>query len=281
MGRLSYLRSLASFALSLALTTLLLAPPRSAAAQATPPTAATGPGAAALVDQGVAAYEEADFDGALAAFDRAEAAGLDRALLVRSIAHRVLIAHASSDASTLETQALRLVSLDPEALRSEASPGLVRALESARARADGVVRLSIVHAVVEGALQLRARVDGDVAGMVREVRLRARRGEGELVEAVNGVVTLPGSTTDGVVVVADCTGPGGAVLATLGTDREPHSLSAEIARQIVASPRDDTALIAGLAIGGALAVVAAIVVAVVVVDANASTAQLSGPVVEW
>jgi hypothetical protein len=274
-------------ALTLSLVALLAAP-RPAAAQATPaatpatPAPAPAPAsAAALVEQGVAAYEEADFDGALAAFDRAEAAGLDRALLVRSIAHRVLIAHASSDAATLETQALRLVSLDPEALRSEASPGLVRALEGARSRADGIVRLSIVHEVADGALQLRARVDGDVAGMVREVRLRARRGDGEMVEAVGGVVRLPGATTDDVGVVADCTGPGGAVLAALGTEAAPHSLAAAIAQQIVASPSDDTALHVGLGVGAAVLVVAAVIIAVVVVDANAATAQLSGPVVEW
>ena len=241
----------------------------------------------ALVDRGVAAYEEADFDGALAAFREAEAAGLDRAQLVRVLAHRVLIAHASEDAPTLEREALRLVSLDPEALRDQASPALVRALEAARARADGLVRLRVTHEVAGDGLALRARVEGDVAGLVSQVHLRARRGDGPMVEAVDGVVTLPGTGTEGVLVVADCVGPAGAILATLGTNAPPRPLAAEVAETVLAPPPpssggDDTGLVVGLVVGGVVLVAAAIVVGVLVADAsNASSSQLMGPVVEW
>ncbi len=234
-----------------------------------------------LVAQGEAAYEEGDFESALAAFSRAEEAGVDRALWVRILSRRVLIAHAMGDTSTLETQALRLVSLEPEALGGEASPDVARALARARERADGVVRLRIEHEVVGESLALRARVDGDVAGMVREVRLRARRGDGAMSDAVAGVATVTGTDMEGVVLVAECVGPGGAVLAELGTEAAPHPLSQSVAEEIIAAPAtsDDTGLHIGLVVGGVVVVAAAAVVLGVVL--GSASGQLTGPVVTW
>ena len=237
------------------------------------------------VRAGVAAYEEADFEGALQAFDRAAAQGLDRALLVRVLAHRVLIAQASGDAASLEVQALRLVTLDPEALRDEASPELTRALERARSRADGVVRLRIEHEVSAGGVTLRARVEGDVAGLVREVHLRAGRAPNALVAGENGVVQLEGASLEGIVLVAECVGPGNAILAQEGTAGAPASLATTTARNVLQAPvvqaGDDTGLHVGLVLGGAAIVIVAVVVGVLVTDANAPRSQLSGPVVEW
>ncbi len=255
-----------------------------------PPAAASEPSAAELVETGVAAYESGELEAAVAAFDRAEAAGVDRALLVRILAHRVLIAHAASDTAALDAEALRLVSLDPDALAGQASPELARAIEAARARADGIVRIRIEHEVQGGDLRLRARVEGDVSGLVEQVQFRARRGDGPLMEAVNGVITLPGGTTDDILVITQCVGRGDAVLATLGTMAEPQRLAALIAREIVdtgpaegsgGGGSDDTGLHIGLVVGGVAVVAAAVIVSVLVVGASSSSGQLTGPVVEW
>ena len=239
----------------------------------------------AEVGVGIAAYEAADFDAALQAFERAETLGLDRELLVRVLSHRVLIAQAAGDTSALEAQALRLVTLEPEALRQEASPDLTRALEHARSRADGIVRIRIESEVEGDHVLVRARVEGDAAGIVREVRLFAGRDRGELVPANNAVVRLEGSTLEGIVLVAECIGPGNAMLAHEGTVAAPTTLAAMTARSLLAQPipatNDDTALHVGLALGGAAVVIAAVVITVLVVDANAPRSQLSGPVVEW
>jgi len=264
-------------------------PPRGPRPARTPgaPVAPPPPGVAELVEAGVSAYESGELEAAVAAFDRAEAAGVDRALFVRILAHRVLIAHASSDASALESEALRLVSLDPQALAGQASPELARALEAAQGRADGIVRVRIEHEVQGGDLRLRARVEGDVSGLVEQVQFRARRGDGPLIEAVNGVITLPGSATDDVLVVTQCVGRGDVVLATLGTMAEPQRLAALIAEEIVdtgpvgQSSSDDTGLHIGLVVGGVAVVAAAVIVSVLVVGASSSSGQLTGPVVEW
>jgi len=138
-----------------------------------------------------------------------------------------------------------------------------------------------VHNGGGGPRQGGARVGGGAAGMVLGRRLGAGRADGPMVEAIQGVVTLEGNSTSDVVLVADCVGPGNAVLASTGTDAEPYSLASAIAEQIVASAGDDTALHVGIVLGSIVAVAAAVAITILVVDSSSSTAQLSGPVVEW
>ena len=126
---------------------------------------------------------------------------------------------------------------------------------------------------------------GDVAGLVHEVRLRAAPRGDVLATGENGEIQLEGDSLEGIVLVAECIGPGNALLAHEGTEAAPASLAAMTAQNILEAPvttqGDDTALHIGLVLGGAAAVIAAVVITVVVLDANSPRFQLSGPVVEW
>jgi hypothetical protein len=244
---------------------------------------------AAEVATGVTAYEEGDFEAAEAAFDRALAAGgLTRGDLVRVLAHRLLLAHARGETERLETLALRLASLDPEALGDAMSPELERVVAAAAHRADGVVRLEISHEEVDGGLAVRARVRGDVGALVETVRLRVRVARAsEWVEAEGGIAVAPAADPGALEVVAEAVGPAGVVLAAIGSESEPARLAEVILRgapapeQRARRRRLGGGAVAAIVVAAAVVVGGAVALGVVFGTAESDRSQVGAPVVEF
>ncbi len=241
------------------------------------------------VQRGIAAYEEGDFDEAEAAFGRAMSSGvLSRDDYVLVLAHRLLIAQARGDSERVETLALRLASLDPDALVSAMSPQLEEVMERARARADGIVRLEIEHTSGEEGLEVNARVRGDLGALVEEVRLQGRVDGGPWIQGEGGTLLVPEAEAGEVEVVAEAIGPAGVVLAQVGTQDAPERLSEQLPAAATASQPEETGerrlspvAITLIVVGAVVVAGAAVTLGVVFGTAESEQSRIGGPVVEF
>ncbi|MFK7986974.1 MAG: hypothetical protein AB8I08_13195 [Sandaracinaceae bacterium] len=236
------------------------------------------------VAAGVQAYEAGDFERAATLFDAAEETGdLSRAEVVRILEHRAQIAQALNDEVALDRALLQLVTLAPDAL-SRAAPALVRLRDAALERTGGAtIEVQLEHERLgDGTVRVRPRVRGDAGALVTAMRLRARVAGQPWPEPSPDAVTLQ-DDPEHVEATAEALGPGGAVLASIGTLDDPVPL----VRRHAAPPEaletsDDTALHVGLVIGGAALVVAAVVVALVLAMAPPQPdSELGSPMVMW
>lgn len=223
------------------------------------------------VDAGWARYREADFAGALEAFDAAEAGeGLSPASLARLLEGRALVRFAQGDQAAMEAALRRLANLDPQhALGDDAPPEVARAFLAARRDVGGPVRLEVEVWPEPAGARVRARVTGDATGLALGVRLRARvdgeeawreGGEELLLPRVDGPVRF-------IEVVATALGPGGAPLAREGTEERParFDLAAGAGAGPIVGAGPDDPLTGGMpparrrrVIGGALGAAAAV-----------------------
>jgi hypothetical protein len=120
-------------------------------------------------------------------------------------------------------------------------------------------------------VRIRAGAEGDDAGLLRRVRIRARGTDGTWREATDEL-EVSGTGADYWVAAL---GPGGWVLATSGSEAEPLRWGTGSGRA-----REDT-LVLGLAIGGAVAgaVLLTVIVGVAVSSSPGDRTQPSLPVV--
>jgi len=240
--------------------------------------------------EGIAAYEEGRFEDARGHLDAAAGAGgLDRDGLIRWVSTRVLVAQGLGDDVALESALLQLVTLDPAGLGPNASPALARQTAAALEQTGGAtVAIEVDHERTDAGLAVRARVRGDVGGLVRDLEVRARVTGGDWVDANAGEVVLPGAAAADVEVVAIARGPGGAPVATLGDDGSPHRLATPAPAAALAPADepaddggDDGALIGVLVAVGLAVVAGAVVLGVVLGTQGDPQTDLMGPVVEW
>jgi hypothetical protein len=184
---------------------------------------------------------------------------------------------------------LQLVSLDPAALGDAASPQLQRAMEEAQQQADGVIRLELEYEEVEGGVEVRARVRGDVGALVQRVALSARGSEGAWIEAEGSAVLVPDASPDEVTVVVRAVGPRDVELAALGTLEVPVSLQEAVVAAALATDGDDAArarrrrrgLIIGLVVAGVVLAAAGTTLGVVLATQDDDQSRINGPVVEF
>jgi hypothetical protein len=176
-----------------------------------------------LVDEGERKYEDADFQGALDAFARAEAAtDLTRADLVRLYTRRAMVHHAMQHPDELEADVFRLANLDRAVRLPRAAPPAVRrAYEQAVARVASLLRVDVEAEAMPGGTRLVARVSDDNAGLVQSLRVRARTAGGAWRRTDRATLEVPAAAGATVEYVAEAVGPGGAVLAQAGTDDAP------------------------------------------------------------
>ncbi len=237
------------------------------------------------LSEGNARLELADFEGAVAAFDRIEAAdsGLTRAQLVELYSLRSSAHLALGDDSAMEADIRRLAALDPD---HEFGPATRPEVRQAYERFQGAAGppLSVVAAPHEepGAVRIDADVRGDSVDLTRSVRVRARVGDGEWLVGDRSLM-LPATEGSRVQYLVEAVGPGGAVLAAEGTESAPRSY--EVTGAIAAGPRQDghldaddgddggsNAIIWIAVIGGiAAAALIAVMVGVAVSGSNDST----------
>jgi len=182
----------------------------------------------ALLAEGMARMQEADFDAALDRFDRAEAGNLDRDGLVRLYMHRAVVLFALDRPEEMRADLRRALALSPSARPPATSPPPVL-VAAARIRAVGVAPPSLevrAHPARDG-VRFSAEVGVDGARLSRGTRLWARR---------PGSPRWQGGTTASLFVVAppdtevlwyaELLGPAGVVLASSGTREAPRHVRA-------------------------------------------------------
>ena len=263
------------------------------------------------VARGRELLQEADFEGALAAFEQAEAAGgLDRDDVVRMLEGRVLAHHGLGHRGAMEQALVALVALDPEHAFGPEVPPEVRDRFAQLAEASGGplgVRVSLLRG--GQGLTLMARPLRAPPGLVRQVRLLARVGEeGAWKEGIGSVDLPEAEPSDPVAWLVELVGPGGAVLlrdegtATLGQPPTEATV-AQDAVEAEGVPEEDASAVdesgplqeapprpgesdggsSGLWIGlgvGAVVVVGAVVAAVLLTSNGSDQTEVQPPIVE-
>jgi hypothetical protein len=207
-------------------------------------------------------YEEAEFDQALAALDRAAAGeGLDLSGAVALLELRAELHLALGDAAAVDHDMVQLATLAPDhVLDPHHPPELQESLTRARAAAGQPLALHVETTPSEGRLALDASVVGDPGHVVREIRIEHRQ-DGGAWEAGGASVEIAGGAS--VEVVVSAIGPGGAVLTAEGTHDAPRSYAIPAAAVAAPSAADPWPFI-GIGIGVGVAVIIGIIVGVVV-----------------
>jgi hypothetical protein len=200
---------------------------------------------------GVARMAEADFTGALEAFDRAEAgAGLSRAELLQLLSLRATASHAMGEAELLERSLRQLASIDATFPFDDTTPPVVvERFRVVAATAQPIVLHPRVERVSDQ-IRILGEVTGDADGLVRSVRHLARLAtdgpSGAWAETLAGPLelTAPGGAT--VEYYVELVGPGGAILAAVGSALAPE-------RSVVSSLQEDAAATAAVTVAPTLA----------------------------
>jgi len=221
------------------------------------------------VDEGWRLLLDADFEGAVAAFDAAEAETLTRADLVRILEGRAFVHFASGDEDAVRGALVRLVAVAPEHRFAPETPPELRERFAELAGREAL-ELSVDVAVADDAARVEARATGDPGGLVRHVRVGARVGEeGEWVTAEDEPLRLPYDSARALFFYGEALGPGGAIVANDGSREAPHLRPSEDAGGELPWGW------IGLGIGAAVAV--AVVVTIVVVATQPSDTVPTAP----
>jgi len=226
--------------------------------------------ARAQFDEARTLFEQAEFEGALAALERVENGdGLSVAQVVELLTLRAELHLANGDAAAVERDMAQLLALAPtHALEQRHPPELHQALDRARAAGGPPLAVELRATPGEGVLSLDAAVTGDPGGVVRRIAIGTRRVDGDWTESSTPALVSGEGPVD---VAVSAVGPGGAVLVTDGTRASPRSF-------VIAAPTgggDDSAIWIGVGIGAA--VVVAAVIAIVVVVASPTESDRSQP----
>jgi len=239
---------------------------------------------AAHIDDGVRLYEEADLSGALEALSRAEEGPLDRNDVLRLLLTRALVRFGLGEFGPLERDLLAIATIEPDYdLGVRAPPPLQNAFARAKERVTEPLGIRVELEGMAGGVRLSANAIGDRAGVVERIVVAARpAGDGSFSRGDGGTLTLPVTTGGDVELYAAAIGPGGAILATDGTEDEPRRARVPAPAAEGGGESDESSsvpLIVGLSLGAA--VVAAIaIVAIVLATSGSEGTQPMGPTVE-
>jgi len=178
-----------------------------------------------ILEEAQRRFDEADFEGALEAFGRAErAADLTRDDLVQLYVRRALVHHTLGNADDLETDLMRLASLEPEhEFGRQVPPVVVEAFDRARARTTGQITVSLAAETRPGGVRLEAQIENDTSGIIQEVRIGARSPGNAWTQRSNAALEMPAPSDSTIEIYAEAIGPGGAVVASDGTHDDPVS----------------------------------------------------------
>ncbi len=227
---------------------------------------------------GVHAFERADFEGAVAAFDRAEASDeLTREQLEQILSQRALAHHAAGDEGAADEDLSAWLSIAPDAsFDDRVPPGPRRALERLRPEVAPLAVEAVALPSSEG-FAVRARVTGDAFGLVRATRIvYVHDGVETQLDGTQAQIVEPGTLRYWVELV----GPGGVLLASAGDRSQPlqaeHAGTEELA-PARPPPSDDTALIVGVTIGAVLLAVGISILVGFLVAPPADSTQLGPP----
>ncbi len=238
-----------------------------------------------LVDEGIERYQDADFRGALDLLSRAEAAGdLSRADLADLFHARALVHFAMSDREAMAQDLSLLAALQPDrAMGREVPPAVREAFQQALTDSEGAPEIAVTTTPVAGGLQVRVEVVSGDRALVRGVRLAARPEGADWTRFDGDSLQVPATEGATVDYFAEAVGPGGAVVASAGTESEPRSV---VVTSPVAEPGQgsgpldgdgavwlvdgDGAVWLAVGVGAAVVVIAAVVIAVVLLTTGGS-----------
>jgi hypothetical protein len=231
------------------------------------------------IAKAIEAYEGASFEDALEILNRAEAGSdLSRDDVLELLRRRVLVRFAMGDRAGMDADLVRLVSIDPDHVFGEdAPPPVSAALAVVKARpVDPISITVVVERPAPGRVALAPKVIADPGGVVRSTRLYVRSPDAAYAEAPAPAVL----ETNDVEYYAEAIGIGGAVVAARGAPGAPLRFSAP-AEATLATAAEDGGVdplwyVAG---AGAVVVVTAVVLAVVLTRGSSDETQLGAPMV--
>jgi hypothetical protein len=207
-----------------------------------PSQAAASGGGAQAVEEGRRLALEARFDEALEAFERAAAStDLGREDLVALLEGRAMVHHGQRDEEAFARAARGLASIAPDYTPSRRiPPRLARRL---RAAIEGVAPLSLEargERSGEGVV-VTSSVDNDAGDLVQRIVVAARVGDSTGFTDHEGErVSLEASENQGVRFYVRAVGPGGALLATVGSAESPEVMPVEELPPPAVLPREGT-----------------------------------------
>lgn len=233
----------------------------------------------AQLDEGRRRLEQADFTRAVRAFDRAErGAHLTRDELLSIYEGRAMARWAQGNERQAQHDLIALAEVDPHhAFPPEAPPELGEAF--AEAARDGGLSLQLSFVDAPGSATLTVDTHHDDAGLVRALRTHVRVADGAWAESDSSTVRVEVAEHDAVEAWVEAIGPGGAVIATSGSESAPivHGggpiaeleppAPAPVATSVFVEPsehHDDTPLWIGIGIGIGVLVLTAVIVGIVV-----------------
>jgi hypothetical protein len=229
----------------------------------------------AAIDDARRLYEDADFEQALAALDRAEAStDLTRDDVVEMLRLRAELHLALGDVPSMELDVLQLLEVDPSArIPASAPPEMRDAAERARDRTRGPLAIDATAVPSASGVTIEARPAGDPGGLIARIEVHARVGDGAWSGPSAPPATIALPPGERVAYYAEAIGPGGATLVHAGTRDEPRTWGGELAaadRETPSGGVSDEVWI-GIGIGAGVVVLATIVIVAVVAS------QPSGP----
>ena len=216
-----------------------------------------------LVDEGREKYAEADLQGALDAFARAEASDdltlpdLLSLLETRVLVHRAL---GNEEAATRDLRWLAAIAPPTHELPSEAPPEMARELDDLWTQRGGAIAINVGGHAEGDAVVLTARVERAPEGMVRETRIHHREPGMPWNTTVGSEARIAATTVEHW---AEAVGPGGAVLATAASADAPRRFAAgdgPLGGEETGGGVPPWAWIAGGAVAVGLIVVAAVLI---------------------
>jgi hypothetical protein len=225
------------------------------------------------VDEGIEAANDARFDDALRAFDRAWAAtDLTRDELVRMLVQRAIVHAAVRATADLDADLRALATLEPAfTLPQIAPPNVRRRFEAIRMEPRATPAVDVTVGFTSTGTTFAVQVMGIDPALLSRIRVFARAPRGVYVsaEGANAELAVMSQTVEWY---AEVLGPGGVRLLTEGEAAAPrHTLNPNAitvaVRDEPEAPSDDRrsrrGLYVGLGSGGAAIVLTAILVAVV------------------
>lgn len=228
-----------------------------------------------LVEEGRRRFVDADFDGALELYARAEAADdLTREDLISLYEGRALTHFALGELDHAQVALEQLATIAPSHhLSDEVPPELVEIFEEAAAAAGEGLRLRVDAERSADGVSLRPILEGDGVGIARSLSVAGRTdGEWTFGDESGLTLSIPASAT--VEYYAQVIGPGAAILASVGSEGEPATIPGE--GGVGALPGWTWGLVGG---GAGVLILVVIIAAVAASSSGSSTVPIDGPFV--
>jgi len=219
---------------------------------------------------------EADFDAALAAFERAEReGGLSRADLVELLAQRSIIDHALRNEPAMQLDLGRLAALEPEyRFGLEALPQVRTSFDRLRLEVQPL-KLELWLRKEHEQLEISAQYGRPPPQLVLDDRVYVRV-HGQAWRSAPGRVAIANPERQPVEYYAEAFGPGGALLIARGSRERPLRFVYE--GPAAQAPSGDASKLWWILGGSAVLLAGAAIVIVAMVSENDHT-QFEGPVV--